>query len=319
VARGRAHDLRQLPFQSFRALSVLLVLLGVLVGVAFPFVVVADGVATADTALTGRFIVSCVLAGVLLGGVCIGLVRVTIGRRLRRLADRMTAVAAVVAEGGTRITEAHRVPVLSDDVLGAPAAAFDVVLDALARAWDREQDTVAELRTRAEVDELTGVLNRSGWHAHAERALQRATACGDAVHLLVVDLDGFKAVNDEHGHQAGDLVLQVSAQRLRELCRADDLVARTGGDEFVVLLVGGGVDLARERVALVAAALAVPVRLARGAEVGVGASVGTASTVPGEHLTGALDALVAYADRQMYRVKNARPRTATADTASPPS
>jgi len=166
----------------------------------------------------------------------------------------------------------------------------------------------AELRAQAERnahdarhDALTGLPNRIQLHAR----LAEAVEAGEAVSVLLLDLDRFKPVNDTHGHEAGDEVLRVVARRLEEAVRPTDLVARLGGDEFAVL-VADGTDsrvLANRLQALIAA----PVSLGH-AVVHVGASVGCAtSTISGT----APEALLRAADEDMYRVKRGTERSGT--------
>jgi diguanylate cyclase (GGDEF)-like protein/PAS domain S-box-containing protein len=178
------------------------------------------------------------------------------------------------------------------------------------------QDVTAEVRVRHELEEaqqhllhlashdpLTGLANRA---ALAEALARLApTASGDGamarpgepVGVLYCDLDGFKAVNDRHGHEAGDRVLVAVADRLREVCRATDLVVRLGGDEFLVL---AAVDADRldELAERIATAVAAPVDVG-GASVRVGVSVGPATLRPGE----GLDDLLHRADAAMYARK----------------
>ncbi|MBW9089593.1 GGDEF domain-containing protein [Rhizobium wenxiniae] len=89
------------------------------------------------------------------------------------------------------------------------------------------------LEETARTDALTGLLNRRGLSINYA-ALQSA----DGFAVLALDLDGFKEVNDTSGHAMGDLVLQSTAERLTSAVRSQDLVARTGGDEFVVIVAG---------------------------------------------------------------------------------
>ena len=102
------------------------------------------------------------------------------------------------------------------------------------------------LKALAHSDALTGLLNRRGLDDALANALVRATP-ESMLALYVLDLDGFKPVNDQYGHDVGDALLRVVAQRLRNSMRADDVVARLGGDEFVVMAEGMGTpERARE-------------------------------------------------------------------------
>ncbi|HXB14112.1 MAG TPA: diguanylate cyclase [Solirubrobacteraceae bacterium] len=158
-----------------------------------------------------------------------------------------------------------------------------------------------ELRRRATHDDLTGCLNR----AAITRALEENIAGGDPDGhraLLFIDLDGFKEVNDQHGHAAGDELLRAVAGHLRGSVRSDDLVGRLGGDEFLVLCPYMDEDNARrlaDRLTISAAAGAI------GSEADVTASVGVAWSRGAE-----IDAetLLANADRAMYEAKRERSR-----------
>jgi diguanylate cyclase (GGDEF)-like protein len=99
--------------------------------------------------------------------------------------------------------------------------------------FTEERRRIAILEETARTDALTGLLNRRGLSIEFTR-LQSA----DGFAVLAIDLDGFKAVNDAHGHAMGDFVLQTTAARLTSAVRDRDLVARTGGDEFVVVVAG---------------------------------------------------------------------------------
>ena len=95
---------------------------------------------------------------------------------------------------------------------------------------------MAALETRAEIDPLTDLVNRRGLERELKRALAYVKRYETSAVLVYIDLDGFKAINDRHGHAAGDAVLKAVAMVLARQVRASDLVARLGGDEFVVLL-----------------------------------------------------------------------------------
>jgi diguanylate cyclase (GGDEF)-like protein len=107
---------------------------------------------------------------------------------------------------------------------------------ALAAPAIQNGQLVDQLRHRANHDGLTGLLNRVGFRQRIDSALDGTRAHEGRVGLLFVDLDDFKRVNDEHGHDAGDDLIRQVAARLRAICRGDDVVARLGGDEFAVIL-----------------------------------------------------------------------------------
>ncbi|QYG95068.1 diguanylate cyclase [Iamia sp. SCSIO 61187] len=174
---------------------------------------------------------------------------------------------------------------------------------AIGRDVSERRRTEAELRRRADHDDLTGVANRSQLVARLARDLDD----GRDVHLLFVDLDGFKAVNDAHGHRAGDVVLQEVAGRIRAVGEPEDLVARLAGDEFCVLLAPPSDDArARRRAADIETALARPYDV--GDTVVVGASVGWAASCIDDRPADLLER----ADLAMYAAKRARRRAATA-------
>ena len=97
-------------------------------------------------------------------------------------------------------------------------------------------DLLARLQSTARTDALTGLPNRRVWDEDLERELARARRHGGALCLAMLDLDRFKAFNDQHGHQAGDQLLAAAATAWRPELRATDTLARYGGEEFAVLL-----------------------------------------------------------------------------------
>ncbi len=160
-----------------------------------------------------------------------------------------------------------------------------------------------ELKARqmALQDPLTGLPNRAGLDARLEGVLDRARRDGTQVAVCFLDLDGFKGVNDAHGHDAGDTLLRIAAGRIASCTRAHDLVARLGGDEFVVVL--GGLrdrDEALPALDRILEALDTPFVLRRGVEVQLAASLGVAM-FPQDGLEAA--ELRERADEAMYAVK----------------
>ena len=164
--------------------------------------------------------------------------------------------------------------------------------------------TVQELalrRRQAITDELTGLGNRRLLYDRLDRAIVDSRGHGPLA-LLLIDLDGFKEINDSLGHNTGDIVLRQIGPRLRDAIREGDLLARLGGDEFGVLLDGAGADEALTLAARVRKALERPIEI-EGLELLVDASIGVA-THP-EHGDDA-EALLQHADVAMYHAKAAR-------------
>ena len=106
----------------------------------------------------------------------------------------------------------------------------------LRSARKQARDYAAQVRKLALVDQLTGALNRRGFEARANAELSRARRHEQEVTLIYLDLDGFKQVNDNLGHAAGDVVLRRAAISMGATLRGEDVLARVGGDEFVALL-----------------------------------------------------------------------------------
>jgi len=157
-------------------------------------------------------------------------------------------------------------------------------------------------RRQAVTDELTGLANQRRFHEALARELERTRRFSGEMSLVMVDIDDFKRVNDEYGHQQGDNVLVEVAHALREQCREIDLVARIGGEEMALVLpqtdLTGATELA-ERVRRAIEHMPVP-RLDDDGEVSVTASFGVAAVA--ESPANA-QALIAAADRALYRAK----------------
>lgn len=151
-------------------------------------------------------------------------------------------------------------------------------------------------------DALTGLPNRVMFRDRFARVIESARRRGDLAAVLYIDLDGFKEVNDTHGHAAGDALLQQVARRLEACVRAEDTVSRFGGDEFGIVLAALGNELDCEVVGQkVVAALAQPFEV-DGLVLHVSASVGAAVfPLQGDDAT----MLMARADAAMYAAKNA--------------
>jgi diguanylate cyclase (GGDEF)-like protein len=169
------------------------------------------------------------------------------------------------------------------------------------RGLQQLEQLAAELASQAGTDALTGLLNRRGLETAGRRFVDVE------VGVLWLDLDGFKRINDELGHAAGDAVLVEAADRLRGLVRAEDVVARAGGDEFVVLLPGVGAPALERTAVRVGMQLSGTVGVLQIPwSVSVGVSLGRVSGAE------SLQALLRHADIDMYTQKQQRKGAAPA-------
>ncbi|MFL6029658.1 MAG: diguanylate cyclase domain-containing protein [Gaiellaceae bacterium] len=131
----------------------------------------------------------------------------------------------------------------SDTGLAASGAAGMILTLGLTAMLYREQ---VELRDLAETDTLTGLINHRGFQQALRGELRRAGTRGDPVALVALDIDDFKAVNERHGHPFGDGVLQGVSAQLQKSVRRGDIAARTGGEEFALILPGTDAEAAQE-------------------------------------------------------------------------
>lgn len=162
----------------------------------------------------------------------------------------------------------------------------------------RRQERAHRLAFR---DPLTGLPNRRQFEAAVPAVIKQAQAAGAPAAICFLDLDGFKPVNDVHGHAAGDLLLRTVAKRIQQRLRVDDAVYRFGGDEFVLLLPNvANAETCAAVINRVLEGIAEPVRLGNGHHVQVTASVGVA-LFPGDGH--ALEELMHLADQAMYLAK----------------
>jgi diguanylate cyclase (GGDEF)-like protein len=169
---------------------------------------------------------------------------------------------------------------------------------------------VRQLEEVASTDSKTGLLNAAAWHARAAKALRRAQRGRGAAAVLILDLDHFKAVNDDHGHLAGDEVLSAVASALRAEVREHDLVGRFGGEEFVVLLPDLGRDpdgaaelyAIAERIRHRISTLSVAVSTPSGSLTIGGLSVSVGCAAYPDHGTG-LEHVLEAADAALYAAK----------------
>ncbi len=168
-------------------------------------------------------------------------------------------------------------------------------------AGDPEGRQLADLALASRRDPLTGLPNRRAFDEDLAREAARASRAGASLAVVMLDVDRFKAVNDCHGHAAGDAVLRAVAARAAGAVRAGDLLARVGGEEFAILLPGADLARAAEAAERIRAILAADPVEAGGTALAVTASLGCAALSPGE----APEALVARADARLYAAKEA--------------
>ena len=161
------------------------------------------------------------------------------------------------------------------------------------RMFEASRESKERLAFKASHDYLTGIFNRSG----LDRYLDSAAAGTNA--LVLVDLDGFKKINDTYGHDAGDRILRKLSEKLSASFRQDDRICRIGGDEFAVIMWNAGIESAgmiREKIAAINAEMRVSSDDVPSASISVGVAFG------GE---GNGRDLFRFADRELYRVKRA--------------
>jgi diguanylate cyclase (GGDEF)-like protein/PAS domain S-box-containing protein len=195
--------------------------------------------------------------------------------------------------------DGHDLPV-SAQFLGHREGERVTSISMVARDISEQVAVQDQLRHLATHDRLTGLANRALLYDRLDQALARAQRLGVAVALLYFDLDRFKPVNDEHGHDAGDSVLIEVARRVGQVVRDTDTAARIGGDEFVVLLegvrdIGLVMGVAERLLASIRQAIHLPE-----ATVQVSASIGLVLAPDG---CDDVDHLMGLADRAMYRAK----------------
>lgn len=180
------------------------------------------------------------------------------------------------------------------------------VLAAEVRRLERElaeaHRRLVSLATRADVDPLTGLLNRRAFERELARALAYAKRHGTSIALVYLDLDEFKRINDRHGHGAGDAMLGAIASVLGRHVRESDLVARHGGDEFALLLWNCDEAYALAKALALEAAIGRTTAVHGGAVLSVGASAGIAMLLPLDRP----EQTIERADRAMYGRKAAR-------------
>lgn len=222
----------------------------------------------------------------------------------RRVLDRLA-----LAESALRRLERGDFDLAPADGSGDEIGRLSRALNRMARAVRDHTGTLEtavrertqQLERIAFVDSLSGIANRRGFTDSFAQALRRARRTGDSHGLLLLDIDRFKSINDEHGHQAGDAIVAEAARRVAATLREGDICGRWGGDEFIVLVAScdpAGLQAAAFRV--LNAFRHEPVRPGDGREFAVTVSIGGHLVGHGE----SLEAAVARADTALYGAKS---------------
>lgn len=232
---------------------------------------------------------------------------------LRSRASTRNAAFAIYRGSSSQVAPAMAFDLGANDMISADTAPEELSLRlqrllVLKREADRLRASVQDGLRLAVIDPLTGLHNRRYGLAQMQAIAEKARATGAAFAVLVADIDRFKAINDRFGHAAGDAVLVEVAARLRDNLRMGDLLARIGGEEFLIALP----DIALPEARLIAERLcdvmiAQPFRLARGEALVVTLSIGLAISDAGEtpaHVETVTD-LFDRADRALMRSKAA--------------
>jgi diguanylate cyclase (GGDEF)-like protein len=220
---------------------------------------------------------------------------------LPRILRPLTDAARAIRDMADNKCKLVPLPIIRDDEVGQLVSGFNFLVDRLRTEEAAREASEARLKFMAHHDSLTGLYNRAVLEDRLEQALAHTERDGSQIALLFCDLDGFKAINDQYGHHAGDAVLRQVARRLADGRRRIDTVARLGGDEFVILLTD--LNDARTTANAVAkqclAAVSEPFQvegktLTVGMSIGIALHAGTAV---------ARSYLIAQADIAMYRAK----------------
>jgi diguanylate cyclase (GGDEF)-like protein/PAS domain S-box-containing protein len=227
---------------------------------------------------------------------------------LEALVEKGSSETVVPGDGGR-----ERFLEISASSLGSAARASGYVL--VMREITERRALEEELRHRALHDELTGLPNRTLLREHLDRLLALQNRRKNELTLLLIDLDRFKEINDTFGHEAGDTLLCVVAERLRKALRESDLVARLGGDEFAVVLPDCQAAHAMEVAATLRGALSAGIDL-RNQTVCVAASIGVAISPAHGRDAGTL---LRHADVALYLAKETPRGAALYDAALDPN
>ncbi len=226
----------------------------------------------------------------------------TVPRQSRRSLAGAIWLPAFAAVAAIAVLASQAVTTVAAPALIAAIACLLLGVVRIVTAF-RDLRGLAEARLEARTDELTGLANRRAAYEQVERRVAPA-GTGQPFGLAIIDLDGFKVVNDALGHLVGDQLLAAFGERLHTSTTCDGVAYRLSGDEFAIV-VDGGADVLEGVVAGLRGALSTPIAV-HGRHILVSASVGTAR-FPDDGAT--VDRLMRVADQAMYRDKRSRTRS----------
>jgi len=256
------------------------------------------------------FAVALGYAGEAMGPVTWAPVVMVIGNALRNgpYYARLSAVSGVACSATAICLSPfwRSIPLTSEGVILAIIVLpvyVQVLSEQVAHAKRELKLRAAKFEFASKTDSLTGILNRSGFFYALEELLEEVRNKPIKGAIMLLDLDGFKAVNDECGHSAGDAALKEIAARLMQCVRVADTVARIGGDEFGIALANVSTDESVERVARDVIASISALRMPARPELRLGVSIGIC-LLPDPRFSAA-EEIMDEADRLMYQAKRA--------------
>lgn len=223
----------------------------------------------------------------------------------RRLQKQIIVPLQQIAEAAHGVRNersfARRAPRATISEVDGLSKDFNALLDEL-QDWQQQVAQAHQtLVQRANYDPLSGLSNRASFIEHVRDTIRASQRTGDRFAILYMDGDGFKGVNDRHGHAAGDAAIAQIAARIEPLLRVGDVASRIGGDEFAVLIHHLDEEADAQAVAdRICEAMQQPISVTDGAQMTIGLSIGIA--IYPDHGT-EVDALMSHADAAMYAVK----------------
>ena len=240
--------------------------------------------------------------------------------RIERLGDELAAINEVLGRElpqSSRTAELERTLDRSEDVESRIHESAEILSSinrglahgiadgkGLTRKLLTSNTSRAKAQRLALYDSLTGLANRLLFSDRLTQVLAQSERHARGVAVMFIDLDKFKKVNDSHGHDVGDRILQEVGQRLRGSLRAEDTVSRRGGDEFLCFVVEANDEINSAKIAeKIIRSVSSPIEVAEGIRISVKPSIGIA-VYPRDGAT--VTALTKHADTAMYRAKRSR-------------